>query len=208
AAWDRLLTAFAGAAADADLTPAWVELIDTAVGADPEQTEEEVRGYAPLPTGPKPVADAVVEVMNGVSDIVVRLVADVVLYGDDEDADQLVAEARRLNDRYCDLYDLVVERHPEVTFDDAEPQASVAPAAEPVAATPRVGTPESPAPWLHRTGAPVDSGALGGLVKRLVTAYSEQADAVTLEALWRSAFGTASGCDATAIQEVCETARL
>lgn len=63
-------------------------------------------------------------------------------------------------------------------------------------------------PWQQRTGTPVDSAALGGLVKRLVTSYASQADAVTLEAMWRSAFGAASGCSAEVIQEVCEAARL
>lgn len=206
AAWERLLTAYAGAAAGADLTTHWVELIGTATGASAEQIEEQVGGYAPIPTGPRAVDDVVVEVMNGVSDIAVRICADVVLYDDDRDAAELVAEARRLNDRYCDLFDLVVERHPDIQFDGAgaEPDQEEVPVTD----TPKVGSQESPAPWLHRTGTPVDSGALGGLVKRLVSSYSEQADAVTLEAMWRSAFGAASGCDAVAIQEVCETARL
>lgn len=221
AAWDRLLAAYA--AAGGDLVPHWTDLVGTVTSADADQVDEEVRGYAPQPAQPRDREDVVVEVLNGVSDIVVRLCADVVLYDDESSPEQLVAEARRLNDRYCDLYDLVVERHPDAPLgdgdgdgedeaDDAEtPQhaAVTTPTPAPVASAAVAPAPAAgPAPWLHRTGAPVDSGALAGLVKRLVSAYAERGDAVTLEAMWRSAFAAASGCDAAAVQEVCETARL
>ncbi|MQA77871.1 MAG: hypothetical protein GEV10_05225 [Streptosporangiales bacterium] len=221
AAWDRLLSAYAGARADDDLVPHWTDLVGTVTSADADQVDEEVRGYAPQPAHPREREDVVVEVLNGVSDIVVRLCADVVLYDDESTAEQLVAEARRPNDRYCDLYDLVVERHPDAPLGDGggddetdevetPPHAAVTtPTPAPVASAPVAPAPAAgPAPWLHRTGAPVDSDALAGLVKRLVSAYAERGDAVTLEAMWRSAFAAASGCDAAAVQEVCETARL
>lgn len=217
AAWDRLLSAYA--AAGDDLVPHWIDLVETVTGADADQVDEEVRGYAPHATQPRDREDVVVEVLNGVSDIVVRLCADVVLYDDDSSAEQLVAEARRLNDRYCDLYDLVVERHPDAPLgdggddddDDAEAPAHAAvttPTPAPVASATAAAPATSPVPWLHRTGAPVETAALAGLVKRLVSAYAERGDAITLEAMWRSAFAAASGCDAAAVQEVCETARL
>jgi hypothetical protein len=215
-AWERLVAEYAAGRDAEDLVPYWAELLGAATGAELEQAEEEVRGFAPTPTGPRPAADVVVEVMNGVSDLVVRLCADVVLYGDESDPAALVAEARRLNDRYCDLYDLVVELHPEAPLDDeddeeAPPVASAPVVSAPVTAqpvTPATPTAESPAPWLHRTGTPVASDALAGLVRRLVTAYAQQAEAVTLEAMWRSAFAAASGCAADVVQDVCDAARL
>lgn len=211
-AWGRLVGEYAAARPDADLTSHWVGLVATVTGADAESVEEQVRGCVPHPSRTQPTDAVVVEVMNGVSDVVVRLCADVVLYGDDDDPAALVAEARQINDRYCDLLDMVVERHPEVDFD--QDGGDEAPAAEEAQPAPAAETPQvaeatsSPAPWLHRTGAPVNSDALGGLVKRLVSSYASQADAVTLEAMWRSAFGAASGCSADVIQEVCEAARL
>ncbi|HEX6447532.1 MAG TPA: hypothetical protein VF053_20720 [Streptosporangiales bacterium] len=218
-AWERLVAEYAAGRDAEELVPYWAELLGAATGAELEQAEEEVRGFAPTPTGPRPETDVVVEVMNGVSDLVVRLCADVVLYGDESDPAALVAEARRLNDRYCDLYDLVVELHPEAPLDDEEdedapPVASAPVPSAPVSttpvtpATPTASAAESPAPWLHRTGTPVASDALAGLVRRLVTAYAQQAEAVTLEAMWRSAFAAASGCPADVVQEVCESARL
>lgn len=208
-AWERLVAEYAAGRDAEDLVPYWAELLGAATGADLEQAEEEVRGFAPTPSGPRPEADVVVEVMNGVSDLVVRLCADVVLYGDESDPSALVAEARRLNDRYCDLYDLVVELHPDAPLDDAEDEEEPAPPAPAPVATPPVAPPtQGPAPWLHRTGTPVASDALAGLVRRLVTAYAQQAEAVTLEAMWRSAFAAASGCAADVVQDVCEAARL
>lgn len=215
AAWDRLVTAYAAARPDGELAPYWSELVVTATGAALEQVDEEVQGYAPHPSGPRAVDDVVVEVLNGVSDVVVRVCADVVLYGDETEPAALVAEARRLNDRYCDLYDLVSGRHPDAGLGEDggdRAQEPAAPAmttsrANAAAAAPAVTSTE-PAPWLHRTGAAVDSRALGELVRRLVRAYAEQGDAATLEALWRSAFAAASGCTGEVVQEVCEGARL
>lgn len=112
ASWKRLLEEYAAARPGADLTPLWTDLVVTATRAEHDQTEEEAEGYAPEPSERSDPEDVVVEVMNGVSDIVVRLCADVVLHGDESDPGALVREARRLNDRYCDLYDLVVTRHP------------------------------------------------------------------------------------------------
>ncbi|MBO0829684.1 MAG: hypothetical protein J2P24_18080, partial [Streptosporangiales bacterium] len=212
-AWERLVAEYAAGRDSEDLVPYWAELLGAATGADLEQAEEEVRGFAPTPSGPRPEADVVVEVMNGVSDLVVRLCADVVLYGDEADPNALVAEARRLNDRYCDLYDLVVELHPDVPLDeddadDEDEDESVPAVPAPVATRPVAPAAEGPAPWLHRTGTPVASDALAGLVRRLVTAYSQRAEAVTLEAMWRSAFAAASGCAAAVVQDVCDSARL
>lgn len=210
-AWERLVAEYAAGRDAEELVSYWAELLGAATGADLEQAEEEVRGFAPTPSAPRPEADVVVEVMNGVSDLVVRLCADVVLYGDESDPAALVAEARRLNDRYCDLYDLVVELYPDAPLDDVDDEDEPAPA---VPARTSVATPpvppvaEGPAPWLHRTGTPVASDALAGLVRRLVTAYAQQAEAVTLEALWRSAFAAASGCAADVVKDVCESARL
>lgn len=213
-AWERLVAEYAAGRDAEDLVPYWAELLGAATGADLEQAEEEVRGFAPTPTGPRPAADVVVEVMNGVSDLVVRLCADVVLYGDEADPVALVAEARRLNDRYCDLYDLVVELYPDAPLEDEDddedmpPVASAPVASAPVAAAATPAATESPAPWLHRTGTPVAGDALAGLVRRLVTSYAQQAEAVTLEAMWRSAFAAASGCSADVVQDVCDAARL
>lgn len=212
-AWERLVAEYAAARDAEDLVPYWAELLGAATGAELEQAEEEVRGFAPTPSGPRPEADVVVEVMNGVSDLVVRLCADVVLYGDESEPAALVAEARRLNDRYCDLYDLVVELHPDAPLDDADEDdsAAAAPAVPAPVTTPQAAptrTAEVPAPWLHRTGTPVASDALAGLVRRLVASYAQQAEAVTLEAMWRSAFAAASGCAAAVVQDVCEAARL
>lgn len=214
ASWKRLLEEYAAARPGADLTPLWTDLVVTATRAEHDQTEEEAEGYAPEPSERSDPEDVVVEVMNGVSDIVVRLCADVVLHGDESDPGALVREARRLNDRYCDLYDLVVTRHPNSGLgeDDDTGEADIRTVIGKGAAEVRVPQASTQAaggaPWAHRTGTVIDSDALGGLVRRLVSSYAERAEAVTLEAMWRSAFAAASGCDAEVVQDVCESARL
>ncbi|MGH3097659.1 MAG: hypothetical protein ACRDMV_16870 [Streptosporangiales bacterium] len=210
ASWKRLLEEYAAARPDADLTPLWTDLVVTATRAERDQADDEAQGYAPEPREPSDPEDVVVEVMNGVSDIVVRLCADVVLQGDDSDPGALVREARRLNDRYCDLYDLVIARHPDAGLGEDEGEADIRMMIGKGAAEVRVPQtgPQAGAPWAHRTGTVIDRDALGGLVRRLVTSYAERAEAVTLEAMWRSAFAAASGCGAEVVQEVCESARL